>query len=144
MSAAPELDTEWMKFMSRISRKQNCDADDGDDSDSESNAECHPSSSVFSTTPTAAASAAAAAAAISTACGNKQKKSCISKKSQRRTYSFIDDDFIVGDAPRSSSSISSCGGVSVSSIRSKITPIYISTKTKIAYLNQPVNIYDIF
>jgi hypothetical protein len=34
--------------------------------------------------------------------------------------------------------------VAVSVIRSKITPIYISTKTKIAYLNQPVNIYDIF
>jgi len=146
-AGAPELDTEWMKFMSRISRKQNCDADDDDGDDSDSNAECHPSSSVFSTTPTAAASAAAAAAAISTACGNKQKKSCISKKSQRRTYSFIDNDVTVGDVQQSSSSIPLClkeGGISISSIRSKITPIYISTKTKIAYLNQPVNIYDIF
>ena len=140
-AAAPELDTEWMKFMSRLSRQQNCDnADDGDDSDSEYNAECHPSSSVFSTTPTAAASAAAAAAAISTACGNKQKKSCISKKSQRRTYSFIDT--AEGEAPVQPSSGSE--DVATSLIRSKITPIYISTKTKIAYLNQPVNIYDIF
>ena len=142
---APELDTEWMKFMSRLSRQQNCDnVDEEDDSDSESISECRPSSCVFSTTPTAAASAAAAAAAISTANGNKQKKSCISKKSQRRTYSFIDAGD-GGDAPQSSSS-SSCleEDASVSYIRSKITPIYISTKTKIAYLNQPVNIYDIF
>ena len=90
-ATAPELDSEWMKFMSRLSRQQNCDnVDEDDDSGSESNVECHPSSSVFSTNPTAAASAAAAAAAISTANGTKQKKSCISKKSQRRTYTFID------------------------------------------------------
>jgi hypothetical protein len=146
-ATAPELDTEWMKFMSRLSRQQNCDnIDEEDDSDSESISECRPSSCVFSTTPTAAASAAAAAAAISTANGNKQKKSCISKKSQRRTYSFIDAGD-GGDAPQSSSSSSSScleEDTSVSSIRSKITPIYISTKTKIAYLNQPVDIYDIF
>ena len=139
-ATAPELDTEWMKFMSRLTRQQNCDnVDEDDDSGSEYNVECHPSSSVFSTNPTAAASAAAAAAANSTANGNKQKKSCISKKSQRRTYSFIDAGH--DEAPQPSSALND---VAVSLIRSKITPIYISTKTKIAYLNQPVNIYDIF
>jgi hypothetical protein len=158
---APEIDAEWMKFMSRLSRQQNCDNADSDNSDSEPNVEkCRMMTpSVFSTAPTAAATAAASA----TANGNKLiKKSCISKKSQRRTYSFIDTavndddevDVAGGVLPiqqnESTNSISydAIGGVGVgtgvSSIRSKITPIYISTKTKIAYLNCPVNIYEMF
>ena len=146
-STAPELDTEWMKFMSRLSRQQNCDNADSDNSDSEPNVEkCRMSSSVFSTAPTAAATAAACAAATATANGNKVKKSCISKKSQRRTYSFIDaavnddDENIDCSATRTEPTTTTTTIPMSGSVRSKITPIYISTKTKIAYLNCPVNI----
>ena len=144
MSSEPELDTEWMKFMSRISRQQNCDNADSDcDAEPNVDDECRlitSASSVLSTAPSAAASAAASATAASMANGNKPKKSCISKKSQRRTYSFIDD----GNVDVIGSSGSSKSVEIVSAIRSKITPIYISTKTKIAYLNRPVNIYEMF
>jgi hypothetical protein len=147
----PELDTEWIKFMSRLSRQQNCDNADSDNSDSEPNVEkCGMSSSVFSTAPTAAATAAASAAATASANGNKVKKSCISKKSQRRTYSFIDaavndDENIDCSATRTEPTTTTTTTIPMSrSVRSKITPIYISTKTKIAYLNCPVNIYDMF
>ena len=141
IEATPGLDTEWMKFMSRISRQQNCD--NADDSDSDENAylpneDCS-QSNVFSTKPTAAASSAAASGK-----GDKHKKSCISKKSQRRTYSFIDTVCTGGGAAAAAASSPHPEDVLVSSIRSNITPIYISTKTKIAYLTQPVNIYDIF
>jgi hypothetical protein len=76
--------------------------------------------------------------------GRQPKKSCISKKTQRRSYSFIDDHTSSGgvgveDNPGRISVVAS-----TSQIRKRFTPIYISTKTKIAYLNQPVNIYDIF
>ena len=143
IEATPGLDTEWMKFMSRISRQQNCD--NADDSDSDENAylpneDCS-QSNVFSTKPTTAVSSAAASGK-----GDKHKKSCISKKSQRRTYSFIDTVCTGGGAAVAATAASSPhpGDVLASSIRSNITPIYISTKTKIAYLTQPVNIYDIF
>ena len=157
MPLVTEIDAEWMKYMSRISRQQNCDnADseidaDDDDYDPAVGGESRMSSSscAFSTAPTAAATIAA----LATANGNKHKKSCISKKSQRRTYSFIDDDDATAattaldnkiaevESPASSSGSSSS---TVSAVGSKITPIYISTKTKIAYLNQPVNIYEMF
>ena len=90
--------------------------------------------------------------------GRQPKKSCISKKTQRRSYSFVDDDTETvaaaavtgeegerhGSGSGSSGSSGSGSGAVVSHIRKRFTPIYISTKTKIAYLNQPVNIYDIF
>ena len=164
MPLVTEIDAEWMKYMSRISRQQNCDNADSDTDDDDAcdphagGGECRSrlSSSAFSTAPTAAATIAA----LATANGNKHKKSCISKKSQRRTYSFIDDDDATATAtataaaaaldnkiaevesPASSSSSSSSS--TVSAVGSKITPIYISTKTKIAYLNQSVNIYEMF
>jgi len=156
MSLAAELDTEWMKYMSRISRQQNCDNADSDTDDDDDacepavGGECRRSSScAFSTAPTAAATVAATVAALATANGNRHKKSCISKKSQRRTYSFIDDDDAIAAATdnnlaEAESTASSSSTTTVSAIGSKITPIYISTKTKIAYLNQPVNIYEMF
>lgn len=144
IEATPELDSEWMKFMSRISRQQNCD--NVDESDSDENISIHNEdcslSHVFSTTPAGHVAAATSALASTTVTGNKHKKSCISKKSQRRTYSFIDTTTICTGGGEAA--VASTPDVVVSSIRSKITPIYISTKTKIAYLNQPVNIYEIF
>jgi hypothetical protein len=153
----PQLDTEWMKFMSRISRHQNCDNADSDN-DSDSNVEEESrilSSSLYST----AASASTVGAGTTIASGTKVKKTCISKKSQRRTYSFIDTAGIHNDpvaevgtslglinttTPPPSLPTHTHAAATVSLIRSRITPIYISTKTKIAYLNQPVNIYDMF
>ena len=154
----PQLDTEWMKFMSRISRHQNCDNADSDN-DSDSNVEEESrisSSSLYST----AASASTVGAGTTIASGTKVKKTCISKKSQRRTYSFVDTAGIhndpvveVGTIPGlintathspSLPTPTPTHAAAVSLIRSRITPIYISTKTKIAYLNQPVNIYDMF
>jgi hypothetical protein len=162
MSLVPEIDAEWMKYMSRISRQQNCDnadsdTDDDDCGESAVGGGCRLSSSscAFSTAPTAATVAATVAALATANSGNKHKKSCISKKSQRRTYSFIDDDDDGGggggddasadvQSHRVISPAESVSSSTVSAVGSKITPIYISTKTKIAYLNQPVNIYDMF
>lgn len=166
-----ELDGEWMKFMSRISRQQNCDnqdeassgCDDNDDDENVSNTLEQSASSIATTyhhQPTPVK--------FSTGSGDKPKKTCISKKAHRRTYSFLDtpptpssttsiSDTGMSHASTSTtpmSSTSSCifsnanAALTVTaepnSVRSKISPIYISTKTKIAYLNKPVNIYDAF
>ncbi len=150
-SGGPEIDAEWMKFMSRITKQQNCDTVDDDmisDDESDSNEVLAiPSAPINNHTSTLVNDGYNTKSSIvSSSPGIKPKKSCISKKTQRRSYSFIDD---------SSSSNVGMAGVGVmatgsqevsppSHIRKKFTPIYISTKTKIAYLNQPVNIYDIF
>ena len=134
----PEIDAEWMKFMSRITRQQNCDTadvdnDSGDDDDDDDcgvedarNNAVGPGykKMVVSDTPAV-----------------KLRKSCISKKSQRRTYSFIDLEAEAGGAAEVGAE---AGGAAEAGIRSRFTPIYISTKTKIAYLSRPVNIYEIF
>ena len=142
-TSEPEIDAEWMKFMSRITRQQNCDTvdaenDSGDDDDDEGD-DCN------------AVAAASTVHIYKNTTGPEQsgvklRKSCISKKSQRRTYSFIDIDTpteagAAGTAGTADGIASDVGDVG---IRSHFTPIYISTKTKIAYLNRAVNIYDIF
>lgn len=133
----PEIDAEWMKFMSRITRQQNCDTadvdnDSGDDDDDDDcgvedarNNAVGPGykKMVVSDTPAV-----------------KLRKSCISKKSQRRTYSFIDLEAEAG----AEAGAEAVGAETETGIRSRFTPIYISTKTKIAYLSRPVNIYEIF
>jgi class 3 adenylate cyclase len=139
----PEIDAEWMKFMSRITRHQNCDtvdaendSGDGDDSD---DADTHNNAAMM--TPRTHKNAA-----VSDGPGVKHRKSCISKKTQRRTYTFIDDDDAIAaaatDAPATAAATAATPATD--DIRSRFTPIYISTKTKIAYLSRPVNIYDIF
>jgi hypothetical protein len=153
-----ELDTEWMKFMTRISRQQNCDNEDessGGDEDECSNGENAQTTPVSHVSPpgaTAAAGGIAAGAPKNTYSSSKtsiHKKSCISKKAQRRTYSFLDTTVAASDdipviASSSSSSSSSPPEEPILSLHPSISPIYISTKTKIAYLNKPVNIYDAF
>ena len=155
-----ELDTEWMKFMTRISRQQNCDNEDessGGDEDECSNGENAQTTPVSHVSPPGAAAAAggiAAGAPKNTYSSSKtsiHKKSCISKKAQRRTYSFLDttvaasDDIpVIASSSSSSSSSSSPPEEPILSLHPSISPIYISTKTKIAYLNKPVNIYDAF
>ena len=153
---SPEIDAEWMKFMSRINRQMNCDTVDDDTiSDDESVMSDVQSGSVVSQSVAVVIDDISKVGGGGGGGGGKPKKSCISKKTQRRSYSFIDDECTaangsVGDAaPNSANPVSLTGfGGSMPSvngnIRKKFTPIYISTKTKIAYLNQPVNIYDIF
>jgi hypothetical protein len=166
------IDDEWMKFMSRITRQMNCDAVDEDDDDVSIGNEPDIQQHIERTNAVGGGGGGATEAAVlsnggvasnhhdellvttgGTAAGTgsrpmnggrQPKKSCISKKTQRRSYSFIDDHTSSGgvgveDNPGRDSVVAS-----VSQIRKRFTPIYISTKTKIAYLNQPVNIYDIF
>lgn len=132
-----ELDTEWIKFMSRLSRQQNCDNADDDTSCDDDIVSNDTQSITLGTDtpppPTVKPQNGAAVSAI--------KKSCISKKAQRRTYSFLDTSTdVAGVSPASASASASA----LCEFHSKISPIYISTKTKIAYLNKPVNIYDAF
>lgn len=134
-----ELDTEWMKFMTRISRQQNCDNADessgGEDEYSDLNIG-------VTTTQVGIVSHQPLSNAPSTISSKlSAKKSCISKKAQRRTYSFLDSTEVHSAA---SSSIQMTSAVESTSFHPTISPIYISTKTKIGYLNKPVNIYDAF
>ena len=174
-----QLDTEWMKFMSRLSRQQNCDNDDAstdceDDDKDNQNDICQFTSDTLPTSAEGSGSTDFAntehhPTKYTTTSSNtdKPKKTCISKKAQRRTYSFLDsvsvttnmttttrpDECIavvqeletsVKTAARATAAAAPESGMIASSVRSKISPIYISTKTKIAYLNKPVNIYDAF
>jgi hypothetical protein len=152
-ASGPEIDAEWMKFMSRITRQLNCDTVDDDtisDDASDTTADVNMHSA---TTQIPAYSGGGNSDYTSSKLQIKPKKSCISKKTQRRSYSFIDNSSIpVADDESVSVSVSTKTTTTtadvdvpvVSEIRKRFTPIYISTKTKIAYLNQPVNIYDIF
>ena len=177
-----DADAEWIKFMSRITRQQNCEDDEYESEDnsdgrgfdmmmSNTNAAATSPATMMTTkttaipTMTTAASAAttatattATAAATAATTKSKPRKSCISKKTQRRSYSFVDNTLAgdedaeappIADAVSSVAESSSCVSsstdpVAVSDIRKNFSPIYISTKTKIAYLNKPVDIYDAF
>lgn len=138
-----ELDTEWMKFMSRLSRQQNCDnADESSGCEEDDTPDVVTTSTAVSqplsipATKTNAVQSAKPPSSI--------KKSCISKKAQRRTYSFLDAGTTTTTTPSNVSDVTATTGGRSSIVSSKISPIYISTKTKIAYLNKPVNIYDAF
>lgn len=150
----PEIDAEWMKFMSRITRQQNCDTVDvemNSSSDDDFNDDVDVSCPVAAMTPQIHKN-------ITTNFEHalvKPRKSCISKKSQRRTYSFVDVD--TDAPPHEVTELSAMSAMSATAptkatygitdstgIRSSFTPIYISTKTKIAYLNRPIDIYDLF
>jgi hypothetical protein len=160
------LDSEWTKFMARLSRQQNCeDCDDDEDDESdirERDQEIRQPASASTSTSGAGAGAGAGAAAMTKKAGDsktssaatiKTKRSCISKKQQRKSYSFVDDLTppataavttatapAAGDATEAAAAAAAivAGGAPAS------TPIYISTKTKIAYLTKPVDIYKLF
>ena len=163
-----ELDSEWTKFMARLNRQQNCeDCDDEDDDDNESDMNSREREQEIRQ-PAAASGAAAAmtkkasdpgkssSSSSSSSATVKTKRSCISKKQQRKSYSFVDDltpaavvvagdaaaVVVAGDAAAvvvaGDADAAATGGAPAS------TPIYISTKTKIAYLNKPVDIYKLF
>lgn len=154
-----ELDTEWMKFMTRISRQQNCDnADDESSGDEDECSNCgthtatpvpvlsfNSSSNMTSTTTTTTTSIRTTTNAPATISPKlSAKKSCISKKAQRRTYSFLDSTESPLSSASSSANIVEKVESTISQFHPSISPIYISTKTKIGYLNKPVNIYDAF
>lgn len=156
----PEIDAEWMKFMSRITRQQNCDTvdadDDSGDDDNDDDVvadECNhnDSTSVGAMMPMLPSTDIYLSKNTTDSSCVKPRRSCISKKSQRRTYSFIDIDAPTPTTqptptqptPTVSGNVASDHSDAIG-VRSHFTPIYISTKTKIAYLNRPVNIYDIF
>ena len=135
-----KLDTEWMKFMTRISRQQNCD---NADESSEGEDECSDAAHIGRATTTQFGIVSIQPSSIAPVTISPKlsaKKSCISKKAQRRTYSFLD---ATETNPQSSPSSEIIPTIE-SSFHPSISPIYISTKTKIAYLNKPVNIYDAF
>jgi hypothetical protein len=142
-----------MKFMSRITRQLNCDTVDDDtisDDASDTTADVNMHSATSATTQILAHTGGGSGDHNSSKLQTKPKKSCISKKTQRRSYSFIDNSSITVADDESVLTTTSAGAGAganvpvVSEIRKRFTPIYISTKTKIAYLNQSVNIYDIF
>lgn len=162
---SPEIDAEWMKFMTRINRQMNCDTVDDDtisDDESVMSDVIAPSSLPAITSPLLANhnNNGVSFEDASKISGSKPKKSCISKKTQRRSYSFIDGDcesVTVSANANANANATTCLShppmcltasnelsSTMSNVRKKFTPIYISTKTKIAYLNQPVDIYDIF
>jgi len=160
------LDSEWTKFMARLNRQQNCEDCDDDDNNDEDNDDnlsdmnkherkqtnddtISPGirhSSSAATTKRSSDSKMSAAATV------KQKRSCISKKQQRKSYSFVDDlaqtnvtSVDVIDATPTPMPIISPITTTTTGIRVPAsTPIYISTKTKIAYLTKPVDIYKLF
>jgi hypothetical protein len=147
----PEIDAEWMKFMSRITRQQNCDTvdaenDSGDDDDDDDNG-CGGGGGGATATSCPAIHIHKNITGSDTP-AVKLRKSCISKKSQRRTYSFIDIDTPTTtettETTDTAAPVADAVMNPVIGVRSHFTPIYISTKTKIAYLNRAVNIYDIF
>ena len=85
-----ELDTEWMKFMTRISRQQNCD---NADESSEGEDECSDAAHIGRATTTQFGIVSIQPSSIAPVTISPKlsaKKSCISKKAQRRTYSFLD------------------------------------------------------
>jgi hypothetical protein len=154
------LDVEWSKFMTRINKQSNCEYDDDDDDnnmytgDSVAgyNHEFNNNVQVPSTT---------SKVPVPSQPPPPHKRTCISKKQQRKTYSFIDTftdatttatDVAYGGSDDGGGGGGGGGGDSISLDTAPIihfnapksTPIYISTKTKIAYLNKKVDIYNVF
>ena len=152
----PEIDAEWMKFMSRITRQMNCDTVDDDSISDDASDTLDVNMHNQSSSQASNASPFVNPSGDNSKLQSKPKKSCISKKTQRRSYSFIDDSIsndkstdatLKVTQPQVAIAAAAAAAAApepMSRIRKRFTPIYISTKTKIAYLNQPVDIYDIF
>ena len=157
----PTLDSEWTKFMARLNRQQDCDYDDEDEEDEYNETEMNKrersnnDKSLRQSGGGAGAGAGADAGKrlqeVSTVAPVKQKRSCISKKQQRKSYSFVDDlskdTAAVAAAAAAVAAEALSSEVAATPLETgcpRATPIYISTKTKIAYLTKPVDIYKLF
>ncbi len=90
------LDSEWSKFMARMNRQQNCedcdDEDDGDEADTDINnrerdirSNCIDDGIQSATKSSEGPASASASASASVPPSGKQKRSCISKKQQRKS-----------------------------------------------------------
>ena len=148
--------------MARLNRQQNCE--DCDDEDDENESDMNSREREIRQPPVSAASGAATtkrasdgktstSSSSSSSATVKTKRSCISKKQQRKSYSFVDDltpaatTFAAADAvvvAGDTDTAAAAAAVAVTTGVPASTPIYISTKTKIAYLNKPVDIYKLF
>lgn len=157
-SSSSSTDLEWLKFMSKI------DDDDGDDDagcDGDSNDQMtsnhkdHDHGHIIHNRAKNSVSndfvgVSGGVMPVSKKSGGASgpKRTCISKKQQRRTYSFIDSFEPVVDSTEpqppvvESQESQEHDANHISPPNS--TPIYISTKTKISYLNRKVDIYNIF
>ena len=152
----PTLDSEWTKFMARLNRQQDCDYEDEEDDEEDEYNESemnkrersHNDKSLRQQQHGASAGASAGKRIqeVAAVAPVKQKRSCISKKQQRKSYSFVDD--LSTDAVAALAAASSASSAEAASPAETggpyATPIYISTKTKIAYLTKPVDIYKLF
>ena len=168
-----QIDQEWTKFMMKLNKQGDCDNSDEDEEEEDAE-------EVFDITNVKFAAHRAASNSSSTNKVGKQpgsddhnnttkatagggvgkavapKRTCISKKQQRKTYSFIDAlektnggaavddddnrDTICEVTASAETEIAATSAINIP----KSTPIYISTKTKIAYLNKKVDIYTAF
>ena len=180
-STSITIDQEWTKFMTKLNKQGDCDNSDEDDEDD--------IEEVFNITNTEFTAHRNASQQTSSGAnkppgkhsGNNNntamnanggtvgkvvppKRTCISKKQQRKTYSFIDalevpNDGAVGGGGGgggagggeeeaichvATTATGATAATGASSNIPKSTPIYISTKTKIAYLNKKVDIYSAF
>lgn len=160
-----QIDQEWTKFMTKLNKQGDCDNSDEDEEEEVEE--------VFDITNIEFAAHRAPSHASSTNKVGKQpgnynnngggggkavapKRTCISKKQQRKTYSFIDaleetsggaagyDGTICEVAAATAATVATEVAANVAANAPKSTPIYISTKTKIAYLNKKVDIYRAF
>ena len=151
------LDSEWTKFMARLSRQQNCEDCDDEDDENESDMNSRereqeirqPAAGAADAMTKKASDPGKSSSSSSSAATVKTKRSCISKKQQRKSYSFVDDltpatVVVAGDADAAAVVVAGDAAAVVAGGAPASTPIYISTKTKIAYLNKPVDIYKLF
>ena len=168
-----QIDQEWTKFMTKLNKQGDCDnSDEDEEEDAEemfdiTNVEFAAHHRTASGTNKPGKPGNDNNNAVKSIAGGgvgkavAPKRTCISKKQQRKTYSFIDaleeqtgsgagDGAVPGDectsavtAETASDTVSETAASATANIP-KSTPIYISTKTKIAYLNKKVDIYTAF
>jgi hypothetical protein len=156
MEPCNAVDDEWTKFMTRLNRQQNCE-DCDDEIDEDDSSRCGGYGGDHSTNRVEVAATmrdegrdaprntTMMTSDVATA---KPKRSCISKKQQRKLYSFVDDlcsTHSVVEAEAAAPAAATIEEVDATRPAAPTsTSIYISTKTKIAYLNKPVDIYKLF
>ena len=173
------VDDEWTKFMTRLNRQQNCeDCDDEMDEDyssrcgeyggnhstnrvevakmrdGERDASRNTTMTMMPTPMSPMSPMSPVTSMTSDVARVKPKRSCISKKQQRKLYSFV-DDLCSTNSVAEAATETAAAAVDTREDREEVTrqagaaaptstSIYISTKTKIAYLNKPVDIYKLF
>jgi hypothetical protein len=144
------IDQEWVKFMNKLNKQGDCDNSDEDEEDDVEEvfniASTSTTNKVGKQPPGNDNNNNNATKLIAGGCLGKAvapKRTCISKKQQRKTYSFIDALEETNGSPGEAPLAATATATATPNIP-KSTPIYISTKTKIAYLTKKVDIYTAF